>query len=285
MKQDDHSQAMNEPRFDWRRALREITLIFAGVMAALGVRAWWGSHEEQRRLTRTLMAVQTDLRATAMSLDSTVKLDSISLASARRMQGFLTSDSTQLPPGDSIVEWLRLNDPRFEPVGGSIDQLVRSGDLNLIHDSRLRRDLVAYSGAVQTAAQQASVAEQGFEQQSALARERVQTHAHWKGSWRTLMASHTATYDVKGMRDDAMLRAAYMNAIMHQATHIQVMRKVRRQTHALLTALGEKSATKDSTSVKKPGVKTPNAKPQPAPPRPGNRKQGVPRPGSSGVIT
>jgi hypothetical protein len=264
----------------WKNALAQIALIFVGVMIALGVRSRWQGHDEQRRVSQYLSAIKTELHATVASLDSVVRTDSLSLFSARRMQGLLTSDSTPLPPSDTIAAWLHLLSPRFDPVTASVDQLLQSGDVKFINDASLRRDLIAFASTAHSAREQAAIMERTLHQYSSTTRERSQAHARWKGAWNTPMASHKVSYDVKALRDDAALRAAYQDVVLQQTAHIGLARKVRRRAQVLLATLGEAPVPKKNA--------TPNgAKPQqkPTAPRPGPRKPAKPIQGTPVVIT
>jgi hypothetical protein len=141
----------------WRRAIRDVTLIVAGVLIALAANAWWEARVDQQRArvyTRQLLA---DVRENERTLRSAFQLDS---TTADGMQRLLSSlDRVPAPPRDSLRVWMQrppvfYSDPR--PRLGTVNALIETGDIRLFRDERLRSAVISYASAMEAEQAEAS---------------------------------------------------------------------------------------------------------------------------------
>jgi hypothetical protein len=208
---------------NWKYALGELVLIIAGVLIALATSAWWERREKASRAHVYVGELARDLNATIVQLDTAVAVDSFSISNSGAMLRFLHSNVPELPPQDSIRSWSTFRYPRFELTNGTIDRLLQTGDLNILPDT-LRGLIADYASTIRNYQQQLTLIEQEFHVQTNLARERLEAHSTWRGTWQP-GTQNARTFDGAAMRRDHMLRASYENARLMQRTHITLARQ------------------------------------------------------------
>ena len=109
-------------------------------MVAFFLDAWWDDQIEQKEISDTLQAVYVDFLSTKDELnavnyanktymDGVTKLVSLSLDDIERLDTTAKSDLTYLLPTGGIT---------FDPVLGSLDALISSGQLNRVRNIKLR---------------------------------------------------------------------------------------------------------------------------------------------------
>ncbi len=135
-------------RWDWLPKARwfaaEFLVVVLGVLAAVGINAWWQGREDAATEAAYLRQIAQDLDATVAVMDG---LDA-TLAPAERagdllFESFRKADAL---PADSVLVLVsaasRISDAR--PALGTIEALVSTGDLALIGDDSLRASIPAY---------------------------------------------------------------------------------------------------------------------------------------------
>ncbi|HYW08580.1 MAG TPA: hypothetical protein VE913_16590 [Longimicrobium sp.] len=136
---------------NWRAALREFTVIVAGVLAALCAQAWWDWRQERGREHDYLRQLLADTRENERRLSDAIRDDSAANRSIGRVVDALTRPGP-LPPSDSMVKWTLEsgNSSEFQALAGTYEALLGTGDLRLIRNDTLRALLVAYGGRLGT---------------------------------------------------------------------------------------------------------------------------------------
>lgn len=123
-----------------RSSARDVSLIAIGILVAFFLDAWWDDQIEQKEISDTLQAVYVDFLSTKDELnaviyanktymDGVTKLVSLSLDDIERLDTTAKSDLTYLLPTGGIT---------FDPVLGSLDALISSGQLNRVRNIKLR---------------------------------------------------------------------------------------------------------------------------------------------------
>ena len=142
--------AKNAQRKPWSRTLTEGILIVGSILLAFGIEAWWTGYGERRDEVEALRYlredfVETDQRLTSASgrhrqiFESSVRLLSMTGPTARIQANELTIDSLLMD---------LLEGPMVFPVTATLDALTGSGRLDTISSSELRRELAAWSTAM-----------------------------------------------------------------------------------------------------------------------------------------
>lgn len=135
----------------WRTALREFVIIAAGVLCALAAQAWWQDHQDRGREGDYLRQLLADTRENEHRLDNAIATDSAVGWAAARLAGALYGGDP-LPPPDTLVAWFQdrtFSSSNFEPLSGTYDALLATGDLRLIRTDSLRALLVAYASSLE----------------------------------------------------------------------------------------------------------------------------------------
>jgi hypothetical protein len=130
----------------WRRAIRDVGLIVAGVLIALAANAWWQARQDQERARDYITQLLADVRENERTLRSAFELDSTTANGVQRLLSAL--DRVPAPPRDSLRVWMQrppvfYSDPR--PRLGTVNALIETGDIRLFRDERLRSAVIAYA--------------------------------------------------------------------------------------------------------------------------------------------
>ena len=130
----------------WRRAIRDVALIVAGVLIALAANAWWQARQDQARARDYITQLLADVRENERTLRSAFELDSTTAHGVQRLLSGL--DRVPAPPRDSLRVWMQrppvfYSDPR--PRLGTVNALIETGDIRLFRDERLRSAVIAYA--------------------------------------------------------------------------------------------------------------------------------------------
>lgn len=192
-----------------RRLAADFVIIVVGVLVALGVDAAWEAREERVREAAYLGQLRADLSVTADTLVAAIEVDSLAREGADRALDAL--NSTRLPPSDSLVTWTIAatnSSAWFYPTMGTVTALVESGELRLVRDESLRREVLRYHSSVTSALRIVDAVEPlmwrtlerlgGMLNWAALQRP---GEAHrWTNDWQSLAsdrAFHGALYDLR----------------------------------------------------------------------------------------
>lgn len=127
----------------WRRRAAELFVVFAGVMAAFLLNEWASSRKDAERAEQYIQGMLTDLGADSVQLAELVGDCSVSTQTLLRF--LFTPDHVTIPQ-DSLNEYLRLmaRSQSFRPRTVTFDALTFSGDMSIITDLGIRKDLVEH---------------------------------------------------------------------------------------------------------------------------------------------
>jgi len=130
-----------------RSSARDVSLIVIGILVAFFLDAWWKDQIEQKEISDTLHAVYVDFSSTkdelsavfqanVIYIDSVTKLISLGMDDIERLDATSKSNLTKLLPTGGIT---------FDPVLGSVDALISSGQLNKVRNLQVRSLIGAWS--------------------------------------------------------------------------------------------------------------------------------------------
>lgn len=123
-----------------RSTARDATLIIVSILIAFSLDAWWDDRIEQQEIRDTLHAVHVDFSSTKDELrtvvdankryiDLVTKLISLESDDIGSLDASVKSELAYLLPTGGIT---------FDPVLGSVDALISSGQLNRVRNLQLR---------------------------------------------------------------------------------------------------------------------------------------------------
>jgi len=133
----------------WKRLAVEAAAIVISILMAFWIDAWWQDRSDQIRIKEYLSQVREDTLDNQRRLTEALQLEKgqqgvvQEILVALRSPAPMTLDSarkwTQLEPG-----FIWYSDPRL--LDGAISALVATGDINLVHNPRVKTSLINYLG-------------------------------------------------------------------------------------------------------------------------------------------
>jgi len=128
----------------------EFGLIVIGVLVALLAESWWSERENRETERQILVDATAEFQENLEILDTDISVNIAVLDVLLAIEGL--QDSALLALSDDEVSELfaveKQFNAAFDPAMGSIDALVRSGDLRIIKDQALRLSLARWSALV-----------------------------------------------------------------------------------------------------------------------------------------
>ena len=131
------------------RAVREMLVIVAGVLIAFSAEAWWEDRSDRVIEAEILADLLEDLRASRDVLLADIEQNEGALEA---FTGVFNYRAAELP-ADSLVTltYRAWTSSRFDPVAGVLTSIVSRGQIILIEDADLRRDLASWLNKVEEA--------------------------------------------------------------------------------------------------------------------------------------
>ena len=130
-------------RQDWFTAVVEVAVVVLGVVIGFQVTSWGQARSDRAREQVYLRQLAAELRETDWLI---IRADSAAAVRDTATTRLLRASYEPPPPRDSVMIWLYEADyvVSVEPVLGTVEALVSTGDLSLIRDDSLRTALTRY---------------------------------------------------------------------------------------------------------------------------------------------
>lgn len=131
-------------RQDWFVVALEIAIVVLGVIIGFQVTAWGEARSDAAKEQVYLRQLAADLRESDLLV---AQVDSAEVpwlaATGRVVRAYYTPEP---PPRDSLIAWMRLawHHRTVQPLLGTAEALVATGDLRLIRSDSLRKEIVVY---------------------------------------------------------------------------------------------------------------------------------------------
>lgn len=133
----------------------EIIVVVVGILIAVVLNAWWTGREAHKKEQIVLQDLRQDF---ATNQDEIQRVQTAHALHQQRFGAFESLGNAEIDalPLDSIraIYGSLLLPNTFDPVRGTIDALVASGDLGLLSDQSLRNNLTSFLGLVDDAAEE-----------------------------------------------------------------------------------------------------------------------------------
>ena len=142
----------NKPIQYMRYAVGEILLVVIGILIALQINNWNEARKDQATEKQLLDALRTDFLETKARLGETILLQKSVVSCSRRLLNLYENDKL-LEMRDSIGDYVgfgALSWWRAEPVTGTYDAMVSTGNIGLIKNKKLRRNLAEFDAELRS---------------------------------------------------------------------------------------------------------------------------------------
>ena len=137
-----------------KSSVGEFGLIVAGVLVALLAESWWSERQDRQVEQQILVDATTEFRQNIEILETDVSINNdvydylLRVEAMPELELFALSDTEV----SDLFAIENLVNAAFDPAMGSVDALVRGGDLRLITDRELRGHLARWSALLTKAA-------------------------------------------------------------------------------------------------------------------------------------
>ena len=148
---DSGGASMNRPSDGLRRALGELVIIVLGVLIALGVDSIWEQMRERSAEAAYLEALFVDALSDSLEYETVVGVLERAESATESMLAILGGGEV---PGDPLLLSQQVFCASFLPLPvinrTTLDDLLSTGNLNLLRDRELRSALLEYYGRIAT---------------------------------------------------------------------------------------------------------------------------------------
>ena len=129
-----------------RRAFGELAVIIVGVLVALWIDAAYQAWQDRQAEQDALRSLSAELEETLRRLDEAIEVQEEVVAAHHEL--FQLGESQSLPSQDSLglLVGRAFYFARLEPVRGTYDALIASGEITLLRDHELRDALARLFG-------------------------------------------------------------------------------------------------------------------------------------------
>jgi len=131
-----------------RSSTRDVVLIVVGITIAFVLDAWWNDKIEQKELRDTLQAVHVDFLATKQELTDVVVANEAYIEGVMALVSLRPEDieKTEIATKAELANLLPTGGITFDPVLGSLDAFITSGQLNRVQNLDVRSLVGAWPG-------------------------------------------------------------------------------------------------------------------------------------------
>lgn len=133
-------------------AIGEIVLVVIGILIALQINTWNEQRKDRATEKELLEAIRTDFTETHSRLSATIELQTKVVSYSRRLL-ILREQDRLLEKKDSIADFViygALSWWRAEPVTGTYDAMVSTGNIGLIRNKALRGYLAEFDAELRS---------------------------------------------------------------------------------------------------------------------------------------
>lgn len=132
-----------------RKLLREGVVIILSILLAFSIDAAWDARQDRLEERALLSALRGDFLASRAEALGTISVHERGGRLIAEAHALSVDDVTELSSEAVSETLLALATPRtFDPVRGTLDAMIGSGQLDLIRDAELRRALVVFLNLV-----------------------------------------------------------------------------------------------------------------------------------------
>lgn len=139
---------MNETKkIPWKRISVEGVAIVTSILFAFAIDAWWSDRQNQHTERQILIDAIAEFRENIETLETDISRNNAVYDYLVGVEAMSDSELMALSDEDAseLLAIANQNNAAFDPAKGSIDAVVRSGELRFITDHELRGHLARWS--------------------------------------------------------------------------------------------------------------------------------------------
>lgn len=141
------------PKLDWRRILVEGAVIVFSILLAFAIDAAWDGAQDRRRAERLIGALRADVEHTRIHIGELRERRQILIDGARGvLQSLARGDALEVRDSVLATVGTVFTLSGWTPNTSTYEQALGSGDLALLQDTAIRRQLGAYHASLRRVA-------------------------------------------------------------------------------------------------------------------------------------
>jgi hypothetical protein len=125
-----------------------VVMIVTGILIAFVLDAWWNDQIEQREIRESLLSVHADFLSTKNELTFVITANRDYIEGVTTLISLLPGeiDSAESSKKVGLIKLLPTGGLTFDPVLGSLDAFISSGQINKVRNQKVRSLVGAWSG-------------------------------------------------------------------------------------------------------------------------------------------
>ena len=142
--QDEEIPKENKLRkYDWNKLILELIVVFLGVSSGFFLNNWQIEKQEKKLEQQYISAFLIDIDENIKELERVINDDSLWIKRAKPLLYSMYGDSLNPDSAGSIMK-LVTQSSRINAQAGTYEDITNSGNLNLINDFNLKRNIIDY---------------------------------------------------------------------------------------------------------------------------------------------
>jgi hypothetical protein len=133
--------------YDWQKLFLELVVVFLGVTAGFLLNNWQNQRQTSSLEKKYLNGFLQDANANISEIRKAVKSDSLWLHDAKPKLLELSKGKLEPDSANALFKMI-VNISKADIQTGTYDAIVNSGNLNIISDYKLKRQIVGYSSSI-----------------------------------------------------------------------------------------------------------------------------------------
>ena len=146
----------------WREYLIELIVIIVGILLAIALNNWNQTRQEQNQEVELLQSLQSEFTYNLEKLENEIRLFHKTQTDLKNYLKYSGPEYEIISKKDfnQLLRGIQLQSLNYTPASGVIDDLLNSGQLNLISNNELRRKLSTWKSLLNRVSTQEAVVEE-----------------------------------------------------------------------------------------------------------------------------
>lgn len=134
-------------KYNWKKLFFELIVVFLGVTAGFLLNNWQLERQDRQLETKYLQGFLQDVKANITELESSLTTDSLWLKKAKPLLAEIQAKSLTVDSANTLVKKIIIIS-KAEIQTGTYEDIINSGNLNIIRDYQLKKSIVEYHVAL-----------------------------------------------------------------------------------------------------------------------------------------